>query len=262
MKSFWDMLLEQEAVLSELLESVDENEELNTKRLRIASRGNNPQYYVCEKGQSTKGKYIRKNEIDFARQIANSEYHKVFGKKLHSQLNAVRQCIKAGDLNKLAMIYDQMSSERKKLVIPLLLSDEEYVSQWQNQEYERKPFEPGTAEIYSARGERVRSKSEKIIADQLGSYGIPYKYECPLILDNKLIHPDFTVLNVRLRKQIYLEHCGMMDEKEYSQNAVKRIEMYEKNGIMPGIGIVFTFETRTVPLNTRVLDRIIHEYFL
>ena len=33
------------------------------------------------------------------------------------------------------------------------------------------------------------------------------------ILSNRIIHPDFTVLNVRTREILYWEHLGMMDNK-------------------------------------------------
>ena len=51
-------------------------------------------------------------------------------------------------------------------------------------------------EYYTIKGERVRSKSEKIIADELYRYQIPYKYEFPLTLAthnrNIQLYPDFT----------------------------------------------------------------------
>ena len=64
------------------------------------------------------------------------------------------------------------------------------------------------------RGERVRSKSEAMIADTLYRLKIPYKYECPLTIrrktgtsrNTKTIYPDFTCLNVRLRQEFVWEH--------------------------------------------------------
>ena len=79
------------------------------------------------------------------------------------------------------------------------------------------------------RKERVRSKSELNIANMLDSYGVPYKYECPLKLkDGKVIYPDFTVINVKSRKVIYWEHRGMMDDKNYANMAVSRIKQMRK----------------------------------
>ena len=54
-----------------------------------------------------------------------------------------------------------------------------------------------TAEFYSNSGVRVRSKSELIIANMLEKYGIPYRYEYPLLLNgNDLVRPDFLCLNI------------------------------------------------------------------
>lgn len=50
--------------------------------------------------------------------------------------------------------------------------------------------------------ERVRSKSEVIIADILNQEGIPYRYECPLQLKGwGKVYPDFTVLSERERPE-------------------------------------------------------------
>ena len=43
------------------------------------------------------------------------------------------------------------------------------------------------------------------------------------ILSNRIIHPDFTVLNVRTREILYWEHLGMMDNKEYIESALAKI---------------------------------------
>lgn len=73
-------------------------------------------------------------------------------------------------------------------------------------EYRGKGFDESTSEFYTAKGEKVRSKSEVIIADVLSREGIPYRYEYPLYLKGiGKVHPDFTVLNVKQRKEIYWE---------------------------------------------------------
>lgn len=45
----------------------------------------------------------------------------------------------------------------------------------------------------------------KIIADKLNNLGIPYRYEYPMILEGNIrIHPDFTILKMPERKEVYL----------------------------------------------------------
>ena len=107
----------------------------------------------------------------------------------------------------------------------------------------------------------MRSKSEKIIADKLYHLGIPYKYEAPLNLKGLgIIHPDFTIMDMKNRREVYWEHCGIMDNSEYAERAVARINQYERNGLHLGERLILTFETGNTPLDIRVLDKIIERY--
>ena len=64
-------------------------------------------------------------------------------------------------------IFYKYTADRQELVVPRYISDEDYAKKWEEISYQRKTFAEGTAEIYTVKGERVRSKSEKIIADAL-----------------------------------------------------------------------------------------------
>ena len=109
----------------------------------------------------------------------------------------------------------------------------------------------------------MRSKSEKIIADTLERRRIPYRYECPLELKGKrIIHPDFTVLNKRTKKEYYWEHLGMMDDKEYVVNAIKRLESMIQNGIFPGKKLIISVETKALSINISLIESIIKEYLI
>ena len=73
-----------------------------------------------------------------------------------------------------------LHSERKKLITPIVPDEDTFVRQWEQDEYQPGYFSDEAPFIRSNRGERVRSKSEKIIADKYYKLGIPYKYEKPL----------------------------------------------------------------------------------
>ena len=60
---------------------------------------------------------------------------------------------------------------------PLIIKDDLYAQEWVNRKYNKKLFQESTEEIYTNKGERVRSKSEKIIVDMLSSNDFKYKYE-------------------------------------------------------------------------------------
>ncbi|MBR3003529.1 MAG: hypothetical protein IKH67_00485 [Lachnospiraceae bacterium] len=147
------------------------------------------------------------------------------------------------------------------MVVPEIITDEEYARKWLEQKYERRQFADGAPEFYTGKGDRVRSKSEIVIADMLDRLQYPYFYEMPLYLqDGVMLHPDFTTLNVRKRKVIYLEHLGMMDDEEYLINAFKRIAVYERNGIYLGDRLIVTYETSGQPLNTRAVEKKLRFY--
>ena len=62
------------------------------------------------------------------------------------------------------------------------------------------------------KGERVRSKSEKILADYFYRNNILYQYEKPLYLKGYgTIYTDFTFLSKKTRKEIYWEHEGIVN---------------------------------------------------
>ena len=155
---------------------------------------------------------------------------------------------------------------RKELVHPLIPDLNTFVREWSNAEYIRKPITENDPEIYTENGERVRSKSEKIIADKYLKLGIPYRYECKLRLNdmtkNVLIYPDFTVLNKSSGKEYYHEHFGMMDSEEYCGKALKRVELYAKNGIFVGDRLIITHETAGRPMNMPYFESLIKKYLI
>lgn len=99
--------------------------------------------------------------------------------------------------------------ERRKLIRPVEPTWEQQLAEWISEEYKGKGFREDMPVILSEKGERVRSKSEKILADYFYRNQIPYKYERPLYLKNfGTVHPDFTFLSRKTRQEIYWEHDG------------------------------------------------------
>ena len=72
--------------------------------------------------------------------------------------------------------------------------------------------------------------------------------------------PDFKILNVRTKKEYYLEHFGMMDDYEYAKNAIKKIECFQKNEIYPGEKLLITLEASDSPLNMIILEKMVNKY--
>ena len=54
----------------------------------------------------------------------------------------------------------------------------------------------------------------------------------------------------------------MMDDEEYREHALERINTYEMNGYFPGRDLILTHETTQRPFKNRVIDRLIAAYLL
>ena len=52
----------------------------------------------------------------------------------------------------------------------------------------------------------------------------------------------------------------MMDDPEYLGSVLKKIEIYEKNGIFMGEKLIATFESRRKPLNQKAVSKLIEHY--
>ena len=107
----------------------------------------------------------------------------------------------------------------------------------------------------------VRSKSEKILADLFYKKGIPYIYEPMLNLKNgHYIFPDFALLNLRKKKTIYWEHFGVISDSEYAAKSIRKLDEYERQGLISGDNLIFSTESTDNPLNTRLVEAKIDKF--
>ena len=166
-------------------------------------------------------------------------------------------------ISKIDSELPKLHTQRQLLVTPVEPIWEKELDKWYDSEYHGKEFYEGTAEIVTEKGERVRSKSEKILADYFYRNNILYQYEKPLYLKGYgTIYPDFTFLSKKTRKEIYWEHEGMMDKPEYAKSAVKKIESYQRNGIHLGERLILTFETELTVLNSQIVEELVEKYLV
>lgn len=231
-------------------------------RLRISGYGKACRYYhMTEKGDSN-GKYISRNKVSLIAGLAQRDYLTKYIKHAEGEVQAIDKYLSAAEKYRPRDIYAKYNGERKKLTLPLEISDEEYAVRWQAEEYRGGLFYEDTPEYYTKRGERVRSKSEVLIANALFDLGIPYKYECPVMLKNHTeVRPDFTCLKMDERKIIYYEHFGRMDDEEYVEKFMWKMVNYPQSGIIPGSNLIMTFETKLCPLSSREIMTLLREIF-
>lgn len=204
-------------------------------------------------------------EINAIKELAIKEYHKALLPLIKKEIKYLKLLLKTEEQIKNA--YNGMYEGKRILFEPDLIPTSKIIEDFENTTYEGLSFDDNDqTEYYTNRGERVRSKSEKIIADELARQKIPYKYEKPLVLfvdgKQKQFFPDFTVLNKTTGKIIYLEHLGMMDNSYYYNNTLNKLDIYEKNGLLIGKDILIFHESSRQPLNTRTIDDYINEFLL
>lgn len=84
--------------------------------------------------------------------------------------------------------------------------------------------------IYStSKGDKVRSKSEVIIANLLYQHSVNYDYEQKLFYEaGKWIEPDFTI-HLPSGENLYWEHLGMLGSDSYDRRWLEKLEIYNNH---------------------------------
>lgn len=250
-------LIEMITVLRKRLESAPAG------ALRVSKAHNRPSYYLVKSEGITQsgGTYIKKDDLHIARKLAQKEYDMKLLEWAERSYYHIHQAKGIYSDETILDMLEKMPKGKQILVEPYLVTNDEYVKQWQEFLYEGKSI-GDVPHFKTDRGEYVRSKSEKILADKFFKYGIPYRYECPLYLKGYgTVYPDFTLLNVRRRQEKYWEHLGLMSDPEYSDKAIRKINTYEKNGIFPGEKLLLTYESNN-NFDTEIIDNMIKKYLL
>ena len=160
------------------------------------------QYYQRNDPKDFNGTYIREKDIHLAQGLAQKDYDQKVLRSIEQELNAIIKYLSNYPITYAEQIYEKLHKERRALVEPIVEPEEQYIDKWEAVPYQGKGFSEDTPEFYTAKGERVRSKSELIIADLLNKQAIPYRYEYPIQFKGVgKIYPDFTVLNVKKKKR-------------------------------------------------------------
>ena len=226
-------------------------------RLRAAKHGKGYQYFLVRRWNENNGSYIKNDDRKTAVILAQIEYDEKLIKVLNKSIADLKEFKEYFRENPFEAALNRMIPGKRELVKIPYTSDDDFIINWKNQEYDGLDFKEGFPEYYTRNGLRVRSKSEVIIADILDEMHVPFLYEKPLQLNTGIVHPDFTLLNISERKEVYWEHFGMMDDVEYRQNAFQKIKNYESNGLFQYDSVIWTFESGRNPINTRDIRRMV-----
>lgn len=243
-------LVELEKNVAQIKERIDKYPQ---GTLKVKKEKSGFYYRIVDKNEQN-SKYIGKKHIIETAKIAQRDYDYSYLKIAEKEMHDIERLLSKNYSMQISECYSDLHEGRKILVRPFEISNDDLIKKWMSIPYKKKEFnENDTTEYYTERGERVRSKSEVIIANILLSLGIPYKYECPIYLDKTTVYPDFTVLDVEERCEKYIEHFGMMGDADYVANMMLKINTYEKNGIYLGDNLICTFESAKRPLNSKII---------
>ena len=265
MESYSAQLKQQMKELETLIDKTERKTKnylgLEHKSLRVSNRKNGYQYYIVE--DNSNPQFVRKKDKALAKKIAQRDYEEKTLKALRNQRYQINRFLHLYDSSAIENVYERMGGARKALVEPIVLSDEEYINNWIKKHVGEQNSFPEQGKFITEKGEYVRSKSEKIIADMFFKHGIPYCYEPVLELHGgKIVYPDFITLNVRKRRSYYWEHLGLVSDEDYATKNFSKLQLYEKSGYIIGNQVLISMESDTNPLDVRIIEKRIKDYLL
>ena len=259
-KAVRNVLSDRYDLITKTIENIEKKlKALPTGWINIRHQNGKAYYYYAN--AKSKERFLTKKDEELIKQLLQKRYLKEVLKAAKNELLALSKMLNIYLADLPEEMFEKLPEELRSGVEPIILGNEQDAREWMEEPYVGKPFKDDAPVYMTIKGERVRSKSEVMLADRLFFRGVPYKYECPIMIDGIVIHPDFSMKRMSDNKIIYHEHCGKMDDPEYYSDLVERINLYNQAGIMQGDRLTFSFETSDKPLDIRVIDRLIDEFF-
>lgn len=253
------MILEKENLTKQILDLRKEIRTLPDGKLICSHTGPYIKWF-CSDGH--KKIYIPKKNRALASNLALKKYLSTKMDALISEVNAIDFYLRHHKESHESMSIFLRTPGYKELLSEHFNPASDELKEWANAPYERSNSHPENLTHKCASGNIVRSKSEMLIDMFLYTHKIPFRYECPLILDGITIYPDFTIKHPLTGSLYYWEHFGLIDEPEYLESALKKLRLYSSNGIIPTIQLIATFESKKSPLGAELIESIVSHYFL
>lgn len=143
------------------------------KKLKKAPKGylriNGGKFYYRSESSDTNGTYIPQKNLAYVKELVQKDYDFRVLQSAESEYNALKHNrIFTG--RKSEEVYESLSGIRQNLVETEYISDDLYARRWEEKEYEGPGFDNTSPEFITDKEEKVRSKSEVIIANMLHRY--------------------------------------------------------------------------------------------
>ena len=266
-------LKEMSRELSELAVKISKSPSANVDG-SLVSKKQNGTTRLFQRLSKDKLKYLGADDRQLRILLAQKAYAQKLSKaalREKKQLDSCVEILESGkdkngaDSADIDLVYGRLPDHIRENTGPSLVTDDGFAEKWQKEKYQNRWMKSDFS-YETPRGEKVRSKSEWMIACMLTEAGVPYRYEevVPLSEDFMVfLYPDFTVLNKRTRKVYYWEHFGRMSDPEYIENSfMPKMNDYYNFDFLPGDRLLMTFESKGHPLDTTSVKRLIERFLL
>lgn len=253
------ILAEHERLHKEITAIEAQLQTLPDGNLLYMHNGNYTKWYVSQEGSRT---YIPKNKLDFAQNLARKKYLLQLCNSLQHEMHAIEYYLRHHKADTRTPEEILLSlPEYQELLSPCFTPLSAELADWAQSSFKSNPHYLDQLLHKTLSGHTVRSKSESLIDTLLFLKKIPFRYESALVLDDVLFYPDFTIRHPETGAYYYWEHFGLMDDPSYARNAAGKLQLYFSNGIIPTINLIITYETKTNPLSSELVEKIIAHYF-
>lgn len=256
------MLTERDRLIREIRAIKNKLSKLPAGQLICTKNRNRFKWYRSD-GSKQSYTYIPKGKRELAEQLAAKKYLTLLREELVQEQKAVESYLEhhsGGESCAGHLLSDD--SGYRELLSPYFKPLSQEFQEWSSAPYEHSEKYPERLIHKTCAGIFVRSKSEAMIAAFLYMNKIPFRYECALHLGEVTVYPDFTIRHPQTGQVYYWEHFGMMDNSEYCQRALAKLELYAANGIYPSVQLLMTFETKGNPLTSDMIENLLKFYFL
>lgn len=232
-------------------------------RLRATCIEGIDRYYHCMPGEARNGVYLHKDRQGLAMALAQKAYDEQVLAAAEKECRALHRYL--GNLPKVIVedVYEKYSSSRKKVVVPVIETDEAFLERWLHQPRPNVQSRREHPVVVTDQGKELDSKAELVLSMQFQKKGVHFLQQFPIVLKGRgTIYVDFKVLNLRTRKEYVWEHLGMLDSAEYRRHSLPRLNDLILNGYIPGVNLILTWESEESKLDMRAVDKLINAYLM
>ena len=224
--------------------------------------GNYTKWYLYSGGRNFP---VSKKDPENARALAAATFDRIRLKEAFVELGAIKSYLRNVSQDAATMSPEKYLAKypevRKLLKINPAWS--EMVRKWASEPYTRSTREFKGTLYPTLKGDLVKSKAERDIADALFLAGIPYRYECAVSFDNgrTTFYPDFLIMHP-LTGELYIwEHFGMEELGYYRRKNANKMYEYFDNSFVPGKNLICTCYSGEKELTKAQIQKTIDFYY-